>query len=82
MDVDLTLESEKFTGTEIIRAFFLTGGKESHIHTETLTMNRQTDPRFKCTDVQAYIIVSNVFLAVIVLRCIRRDIGNMNQLDT
>jgi hypothetical protein len=59
MDVELTLESEKFTATGVIRAFFLNDGKESHVHVETLTMNRQTDPHFKCTDVQAYIIVSS-----------------------
>jgi len=58
MDVDLTLESEKFTGTSVVRAFFLRDNKETHFHNETLTMNQQTDPQLKCTDVTAYLIVS------------------------
>jgi len=58
MDVNLTLESERFTGIGVVRAFFLIDGKETHVHTETVTMYRQTDPHFKCTDIQAYIIVS------------------------
>ena len=60
MDVDLKLEAERYAGTGVIRAFFLDGGKETYVHTETITMNRQTDPHFKCTDIQAYIIVSIV----------------------
>ena len=57
MDVDLTLESEKFTGTSVVRAFFLRDNKETHVYNETLTMNQQTDPQLKCTDVTAYLIV-------------------------
>ena len=58
MDVDLTLESEKFAGTSVVRAFFLRNNKESNVYNETLTMNQQTDPQLKCTDVTAYLIVS------------------------
>ena len=57
LDLELTLESEKFTGVSVVRAFFLVGGKESHTHTEVITLYRQADPRLKCTDVQVYIIV-------------------------
>ena len=58
MDVDLTLESEKFSGTSVVRAFFLRDNRETHIYNETLTMNQQTNPQLKCTDVTAYLIVS------------------------
>jgi len=61
MDVDLTLESEKFSGTsQLVRAFFLRDNKESNMYNETLTMNQQTDPQLKCTDVTAYLIVSQI----------------------
>ena len=63
MDVDLTLESEKFTGTSVVRAFFLRDDRESHVYNETLTMNQQTDPQLKCTDVTAYLIVSRTLTA-------------------
>ena len=59
MDVDLTLESEKFTGTSVVRAFFLRDNRETDTYNETLTMNQQTDPQLKCTDVTAYLIVSS-----------------------
>ena len=56
--MDLTLESEKFSGSSVVRAFFLRDNKESNVYNETLTMNQQTDPQLKCTDVTAYLIVS------------------------
>jgi len=58
MDVDLSLEPEKLPGTSVVRAFFLRDNKETHVYNETLTMNQQTDPQLKCTDVTAYLIVS------------------------
>lgn len=58
MDVDLTLESEKFSRSSVVRAFFLRDNKESNVYNETLTMNHQSDPQLKCTDVTAYLIVS------------------------
>lgn len=58
MDVDLSLESEKYTGTSVVRAFFLRDDRETHVYNETLRMNQQTDPQLKCTDVTAYLIVS------------------------
>ena len=58
MDVELRLESEPNAGSGVVRAFFISSGNDSHVHSETLTMHRQTDPRFKCTNIQAYIIVS------------------------
>jgi len=60
MDVDLTLEPEKFAGTSVVRAFFLRDNEETHVYNETLTMNQQTDPQLKCTDVTAYLIVSRL----------------------
>jgi len=69
MDVDLTLESEKFTGTSVVRAFFLRDNRETHMYNETLTMNQQTDPQLKCTDVTAYLIVSSTMCTAYPFSC-------------
>jgi len=65
MDVDLTLESERFAGTSVVRAFFLRDNRETHVYNETLTMNQPTDPQLKCTDVTAYLIVSPRYLLLL-----------------
>jgi len=69
MDVDLTLESEKFSATSLARAFFLRNDRETHVYNETLTMNQQTDPQLKCTDVTAYLIVSLIHTSLL-CRCL------------
>ena len=64
MDVDLTLEAEKFAGTSVVRSFFMRDNEETHVYNETLTMNQQTDPHIQCTDVTAYLIVCTCLFTV------------------